>query len=66
MRLNKQDLAKDSIKKINKNIYFLQHLIDCLKGKKDQEIIDKTIKQMEDLIKAVKSITKSKNKNGKL
>lgn len=66
MDSNKKTSAKNTVKKIDKNIYFLKHLIECLQGKKSQEVIDKTIEQMENMIKKVKDKIKKNEGNGKL
>ena len=53
-------------KKIKKNTYFVEHLIQCLKGKKSNEIVEMTIKQLQEIIEKEKNNIKKKEENGKL
>lgn len=52
--------------KLHKNINFLQHMIECIKGNKPKETIDATIRQLEQLVKEQKDNIKMKKKFGRL
>jgi len=58
----KKDKSNQSYSKegFMKNIHFLQHLIDCIQKKKDQEVIDKTIVQLKSMIDDQKNKVKGK------
>lgn len=48
------------IKDWRKNIQFLQHLIKCIEGKKDPDVIDKTVDQLHGMIRSEKKIITEK------
>lgn len=65
MKLEKRN-SIDYNCKIDDNVHYLQHLINCLKGEKEQSIIEKTITQLEDKIKSITEEIKTNEENGKL